>query len=91
MLIYAHWAHSGVASEVGAHVRAHLSSVASEDDSPDRYAAEVDISAVAHDRGILITGRLDREPVADYLRPDFDPEQDVEANPLTVPSIEEDR
>jgi len=38
---------------------------------------------------VLITGTLDREPIAAYLRDDFDPEADVAANPLSVPSIED--
>lgn len=88
-LTYARWSPVEKAGDVAVHVRAHLSSVASADDDPDEYAAEVDVTAAADGDGVLITGTLDRDPVADYLRPDFDPEQDVTANPLSVPSIEE--
>jgi hypothetical protein len=88
MVTYARWCPQETASDVAAHVRAHLSSVASEDDDPARFAEEVDISVAVDGDGILITGTLDREPVADYLREDFDPEQDVARNPLSVPSIQ---
>lgn len=88
-LTYSRWCPQEAGSDTAAHVRAHLSSIASPDDDPDQFAEEVDIVAVAHDDGVKITGTLDREPVADYLRDDFDPEQDVANNPLTVPSIED--
>lgn len=87
MMTYSRWAPQEVASEVAGHVRAHLSSIATEDDDPERYAADVDVVVVADGDGLLITGQLDREPVADYLRPDFDPEAEAAANPLSVPSI----
>jgi hypothetical protein len=87
MLTYARWSPQEAASETAVHVRAHLSSIATPDDDPDLLAGVVQIVAVAEDGGILITGTLDAEPVADYLRDDFDPEQDVAANPLSVPSI----
>lgn len=77
------------AGDVAWHVRAHLSSVASGDDDPDRYAAEVAVRSSVVGDGLLVVGTLDRDPVADYLRPDFDPEEDVVANPLTGPSIED--
>jgi hypothetical protein len=89
MLTYARWSPQEVAGEVALHVRAQLSSVASGVDDPDEYAAEVDITATVDGDGVLITGTLNREPVADYLRDDFDPEDDVAANPLSVPSIED--
>jgi hypothetical protein len=88
MLTYVRWSPQEMASDVAAHVRAHLSSIASDDDDPTRYAEDVDIEVVVDGDGVLITGTLEREPVADYLRPDFDPEADVAANPLSVPSIE---
>lgn len=88
-LTYSRWSPVEQASDVAAHVRAHLSSVASVDDDPGEFADEVDVTAVGDGDGVRITGTLDRDPVADYLRPGFDPEQDVAANPLSVPSIEE--
>lgn len=72
------------------HVRAHLSAVASPDDDEQRYADEVEITHVTlGTRGIRISGTLDRDADAPYLRDDWDPEQDVADNPLSVPSIEE--
>ena len=69
------------------HVRAHLSSVASPDDDEDRYFHEVQIRLEVQESGVKVHGSLDREPVAPYLRDDFDPEQDVADNPLSVASI----
>lgn len=89
-LTYARWSPQETASEVAAHVRAHLSSVVSEDDDPDRFAEEVDIVVTAEGDGLLVTGTLDREPSAPYLREGFDPEEDVADNPLSVPSIEDE-
>jgi hypothetical protein len=88
-LTYSRWSPVEKVGEVAMHVRAHLSSVASAVDDSDEYAAEVDITAAGVGDGVLITGTLDREPVADYLQPDFDPDADVAANPLSVPSIED--
>lgn len=88
-LTYSRWSPVEKAGDVAAHVRAHLSSVASGDDDPDLFADQVDVTAVGDGDGVRVTGTLERDPVADYLRSDFDPEQDVAANPLTVPSIEE--
>jgi hypothetical protein len=88
-LTYSRWSPVEKVGDVAVHVRAHLSAVASGVDDPDEYAAEVDVTAVGDGEGVLITGILAREPVADYLRDDFDPEADVAANPLSVPSIED--
>jgi len=73
--------------EVEAHVRAHLSAVADANDDPDARADEVRISH--EEEGLLVVGELDAEPDAPYLRPGFTPEQDIEANPLTVEPIGE--
>jgi hypothetical protein len=89
MLKYARWSPQEMASEVAAHVRSHLSSVAAVDDDPDRFAEDVDIVVSVDGDGMLVTGTLDQQPVAPYLRGGFDPEQDVADNPLSVPSIEE--
>lgn len=88
-LIYSRWSPTEKVGDVATHVRAHLSSVASSSDDPDAYAAEVDISVTVDGDGVLVAGTLDRESVAEYLREDFDPEADVAANPLSVPSIED--
>jgi hypothetical protein len=72
------------------HVRAHLSSIASPDDDENLYAREVRITYQVEENGIRVHGELDREPDAPYLRDDFDPEQDVTDNPLSVPSIAEE-
>lgn len=87
MLTYSRWAPGDAVPDTIDHVRAHLSSVATPDDDPGRYADEVDIVLDKDGDGLLITGRLDREPVADYLRDGFDPEAEAAANPLSVPSI----
>jgi hypothetical protein len=89
MSTYSKWSPQEVAGDVAVHVRAQLSSVASAVDDEDKYAAEVNVTAAVVGDGLLVTGTLNRDPVADYLRDDFDPEDDVAANPLTVPSIEE--
>jgi len=73
--------------DVEAHVRAHLSAVADGNDSPTSRAGEVRLRHDDHTEGVLVTGELDAEPDAPYLRPGFTPEQDVEANPLTVEPI----
>ena len=87
MTTYSRWSTAAAAAETEAHVRAHLSAVASPDDDPDQYAEQVVISRVDQRDGVLITGVLAHDPVADYLHPAFDPEADVAANPLSVPSI----
>jgi len=87
---------------VEAHVRAYLSAVADPNDDETTYFDEVRIrhedppvgDGVAHENptegdGVLVVGELDAEADAPYLRPGFTPEQDIEANPLTVESIEE--
>lgn len=90
MLTYSRWTPDEAEPDTVAHVRAHLSAVASPDDNPDMYAAEVEISREDKDGGLLVTGSLDRVAVADYLRSDWTPEQDIAANPLTVRSILEE-
>lgn len=75
------------------HVREHLSAVASEDDDPETNADDVVITTEPYVResdgkpGTIVRGTLDADPVAPYLRPDFDPEDDIRQNPLTVKSI----
>ena len=74
-----------------AHIRAHLSAVADPDDDPDTYAKDVRITVSPHvdrDPGMVtVLGELDAEPDAPYLRDGWTPEQDIEANPLSVSSI----
>jgi len=78
------------------HVREHLSSVADEDDDPTTHADDVVIRTEPgiresdKVRGTFVRGYLDADPVAPYLRDDFDPEDDIRNNPLTVKSILED-
>lgn len=75
------------------HVREHLSAVADEDDNPSTHAEDVVITTEPYTResdgkhGTIVRGELDADPVAPYLRPDFKPEDDIIANPLTVKSI----
>lgn len=63
-----------------AHVRAHLSSVADPDDDPITRAGEVVIDIGPHPDGepglVSITGSLDAEPTAPYLRSDYRSDQD---------------
>lgn len=89
MTTYWRWTDSHGLDGTIAHVRAHLSAMASPDDDPDHHAKDVVISRWDQNGNILITGVLDLEPVADYLLPGYDPESDVAANPLTVPSIQD--
>ena len=77
--------------EATAHVRAHLSAVASADDNPDTSADDVLVRTEPRAGRLFIIGELNAEPDAPYLRPGFDPEDDVRGNPLTVESIEESR
>jgi hypothetical protein len=69
------------------HIIDHLLSVADPDDDPTNYHGVVTIKRHDQTNGVLLVGSLDAEPQADYLRQDFDPERDVAANPLSVPSI----
>jgi hypothetical protein len=77
----------GAREETARHVRAHLSSVVSETDSEGEFFNEVRVTFAPRDGEILVVGEIDREPVAPYLRDDWDPEQDVADNSLSVPSI----
>lgn len=88
MLTYSRWAPADAVPDTIDHVRAHLSSVATPDDNPDTYADNVDITLEKDGDGLRITGVLDAEADAPYLRADFTPEADIATNPLTVPSIE---
>ncbi|MFL6119343.1 hypothetical protein [Actinophytocola sp.] len=86
-LRYSRWSTRDALPDVEAHVRAHLSAVADGNDSPTSRAGEVRIHHEDVDGGVLVTGELDAKADAPYLRPGFTPEQDVEANPLTVEPI----
>ena len=76
-----------VLEETIAHVRAHLCGAASADDDPETNADDVRVRTEHRDGRVGVIGELDAEPDAPYLKPDFDPEQDVRDNPLTVRSI----
>lgn len=87
---YTQWSPPDQVDAVEKHVRAHLSSVADAKDSAVTFAEAVRISREEDSEGgVLVTGELDAEPVAPYLRQDFTPEADIEANPLAVEPIEE--
>ena len=60
------------------HVKAHLSSIADEDDDPDTYGEQVRVRVDDVEGGVMVTGYLDAEPVAPYLMPDYRPEDDGE-------------
>lgn len=87
-LRYSRWSPSDAVPDVESHVRAHLSSVADPGDDPAVHAGEVRISRTEDEDGLLLTGELDAEANAPYLRADFTPEADIAANPLTVEPIE---
>lgn len=84
---YSHWSPTESVDTVVAHVRAHLSSIASPADDPDAYADQVAIRQEDQAGGVMVHGELDAEPAADYLRDDWTPEQDVAINPLSVLSV----
>ena len=70
-LRYSRWSPSDRVPDVESHVRAHLSSVADPEDDPDTHAADVRISRSDDEGGVLVTGELDAEADAPYLRDDF--------------------
>ena len=62
-------------AETEFHIRSHLSSCASETDSDVEYAGEVVLTSDRLPDGKLhIVGTLDRSPVADYLKPGYQPD-----------------
>jgi len=79
------------------HVKQHISSIADPEDDPNTHADQVEIKLEPTIResdgaiGTTIYGSLDADPIAPYLHADFDPEEDVRTNPLTVPSILDER
>lgn len=85
---YSHWTPFDQIPATVGHVRAHLSSIATAGDNPTTYTDDVAIDLREQDGGMLVIGQLDQPPMADYLMPGWYPDQDVAANPLTVPSIE---
>jgi hypothetical protein len=84
-LLYSHWAPADRVTDVEAHVRAHLSSIAAVDDSPTTYADAVRITRTDVDDGVLVTGELDAEPDAPYLHPGWTPEPDDPGSPTLGP------
>lgn len=75
-LRYSRWSPRDVVPDMEAHVRAHLSAVADADDDPTTRAGEVRISREDSGPGVRVTGELDAEPDAPYLRPGYDPERE---------------
>lgn len=59
------------------HVRDHLASIADSDDDPTTRSGDVEVRAERVDGKIRITGYLDAEPDAPYLKDDYDPYEDV--------------
>lgn len=67
-----------VLDQVAAHVRAHLSAVASADDDPEVFADYVQITQeIIPYQCVRISGVLDAEPDASYLRDGYDPYEGV--------------
>lgn len=60
------------------HIRGHLSSCCDPDDDPENLMNDVTVSYFEDDAGTLITGSLNAEPTAPYLRADFDPNADTD-------------
>jgi hypothetical protein len=88
-LRYSRWSPPERVPDVESHVRAHLSAVADPADDPDTRADEVRVTRTDDADGVLVTGELDADADAPYLRPGFTPEADIAANPLTVEPIGE--
>lgn len=65
------------------HVRDHLASIADSDDDPTTRSEDVEVRVERVDGKIRITGYLDAEPDAPYLKDDYDPYEDVESELLT--------
>ncbi len=63
------------------HVRAHLSACATPDDDPDARAEDVHLEVTAHVDGdpnmVSIVGEINAEPIAPYLRDDYDPSTEM--------------
>ena len=68
------------------HVRAHLSACATPDDDPDARAGDVYLTAHADgDPNMVgIVGEIDAEPIAPYLRDDFEPDDDGADLPVAL-------
>jgi hypothetical protein len=88
MLRYSRWSPREVLPEVETHVRQHLSSVADPFDDPTAHPANVRITHIEQDGGVLIVGELDAEPDAPYLREDYEPYRDVDAEILRAAGLE---
>lgn len=71
-------------------VRKHLSSVASATDDEFEFPHDAEVWLETQDNGdVLVLGKLlDHEPNAPYLKEGWTPEQDIEADPLPVASID---
>ena len=82
-LRYSRWSPTHRVADIEDHVRSHLSAVATPDDSPATHADAVRITRAGNEGGVLVTGELDAEPDAPYLRPEFTAEADIAANPLS--------
>lgn len=65
------------------HVRDHLASIADSDDDPTTRSEDVEVRVERVDGKIRITGYLDAEPDAPYLKEGYDPYEDVESELLT--------
>jgi hypothetical protein len=76
----------GLAAEVE-HIRDHLASVAHPDDDPQPWRGQVIVTLSDHVDGdallVSVTGELDAEPDAPYLRPGYDPDLDDDGTRFT--------
>lgn len=64
--------------EIEAQIRCHLSAQADPGDDEQALASHVVIGSRKTDGDLVITGFLDAEPQAAYLRADFDPDGESE-------------
>lgn len=81
---------SAIAAETE-HIRAHLSACCDPDDDQDALADQVSVTVADHVDGdptmLSLIGEIDAEPVAPYLRDDYDPDAEapVEFTPYEDP------
>ena len=65
------------------HVRGHLSSCCDPGDDPENLMNDVEIAYSEDDAGCLVTGSIDQEPDAPYLRSGYDSSRDDEQHVFT--------
>jgi len=75
-----------------AHVRAHLSAVATADDDPATRADDVTVThETLPDGGVRVVGSLDAEPDAPYLAPGYEPFAGIDPDLIRAAGLEPPR